>query len=345
MNPDLPPWLHAAQAELRGAVEQDRLPHALLISGAVGVGKHWLGDWLIGLLHCRRPAGGRSCGQCETCRQHQAGSHPDLLKLEPEEAGKDIRIDAVRDACFELALTSRYSGYRVLVIQPADAMNWYSANALLKTLEEPPPNALLVLLTERPNALPATVRSRCRKIRLGTPPTASALAWLSQATGASETRARAALADCLGAPRPALALLQGAAKAGADTAAATPVGPLREALEAFLANRMEPVETAAALAGHGLEQVRGVLLAWMWQHSRAKAIAYFTPKPGKTAAQAVVYGQGDRLLFELWDELLHWPIGRSSGLEPQLMIEDMLIRLRWATVAGRRPRDSSRHRP
>ena len=84
----LPPWLEPAIAELRSAIDGDRLPHALLISGARGLGKSALLRWLGRRLHCRRPSGGDPCGACDSCRQHDAQCHPDWLPLAPPEPGK-----------------------------------------------------------------------------------------------------------------------------------------------------------------------------------------------------------------------------------------------------------------
>lgn len=109
-----------------------------------------------------------------------AGTHPDQAFIEPEEAGKAIKIDAVRQLTARSVLAAQESAYRVFVIMPAEAMNRAAANALLKTLEEPAPRSLLLLVSSHPSRLPATIRSRCQVLDFRTPPVGDAAAWLRE---------------------------------------------------------------------------------------------------------------------------------------------------------------------
>jgi DNA polymerase-3 subunit delta' len=113
----------------------------------------------------------------------QAQAHPDLIWLAPEESSRQIRIEAVRDLAADLALTSHAGGYKVAVVSPADALNRFAANALLKTLEEPAPRTLLVLVATQPSRLPATLLSRCQRLSVRAPGRGQSLAWLTQAAG------------------------------------------------------------------------------------------------------------------------------------------------------------------
>ncbi len=172
-----PPWLDVPKRQIDSAIEAGRLAHAILIAESPGAGGALLATWIAQRLLCvARDA--RPCGQCLACRGVALGQYPDLYFLRPGDDSPQIRIDDVRVLSAELALTSHAGGHRVAIIAPADAMNVMAANALLKTLEEPPPGAVLLLVSSRPARLPATVRSRCLRLVVGAPPKQDTLAWL-----------------------------------------------------------------------------------------------------------------------------------------------------------------------
>ena len=180
-----PPWHAEAWNRLRARLESDRFPHALLIAGAEGLGKRELARRLAARLLCRTPRDGDACGECHDCRLFVAGTHPDriIVGLEPNREGKlrsEIVIEQIRRLNERLAMTSQFNGRQVAVIDPADAMNVPTANALLKTLEEPSPDSVLLLVADRPSRLPPTIRSRCQRIDLHAPPRQEALAWLQE---------------------------------------------------------------------------------------------------------------------------------------------------------------------
>jgi DNA polymerase III subunit delta' len=180
-----PPWLTGAIAALRAAHERAHLPHALLIHEAPGAGGDWLATWTAQLVLCERAAA-RPCGECLACRRVLAHQHPDLSWIQPLEESRQIRIEQVRDLSAELALSSHAGGYKVAVVAPADALNRFAANALLKTLEEPPPRTLLILVAVQPSRLPATILSRCQRIVVRAPARAEAIAWLTAARGKAD---------------------------------------------------------------------------------------------------------------------------------------------------------------
>ena len=163
-----PPWLADSTAALRAAHEQGRMPHALLIHEAPGAGGEWLAAFAAALVLCERGAAG-PCGECRACRRVAAGAHPDVSWLRPQEDSRQVRIEQVRELSAELALTSHGGGYKVGIITPADALNRFAANALLKTLEEPPARTLLILVASEPSRLPPTILSRCQRVRIRAP--------------------------------------------------------------------------------------------------------------------------------------------------------------------------------
>src|SRR5690606_26968585 len=139
----------------------NKLPHALMLAGPKGIGKRHLAEALAHLLLCLAPVEGTPCGKCRSCQLNHAQPHPDFLMLAPEEGSKAIKVDQVRGLIESLGKTAQQGGYKVLVLEPAEAMNINSANALLKSLEEPANNTLLILVSHTPSAVLPTIRSRC----------------------------------------------------------------------------------------------------------------------------------------------------------------------------------------
>src|SRR5262249_53232186 len=116
-------------------------------------------------------------------------THPDWISVRPIDDSRQIRIEQVRDLAQELALTSHQGGYKVGILSPADVLNRFAANALLKTLEEPPRRTLLILVATQPSRLPATILSRCQRIRIPAPGRAHAVSWLESTRGKGDWRA------------------------------------------------------------------------------------------------------------------------------------------------------------
>lgn len=152
-------------AQLEDELRAGRMHHAHLFSGPDGVGKTTTARAWASRLLCVSPDGLNACGRCPSCLKMQHGFHPDFIRVTPE--GASIKIDQVR----EVAASTRYKPsegrWRVIIIERAESMNEASANALLKTLEEPGGNTRFVLLSAHPNLLLATIRSRCAAIHFG----------------------------------------------------------------------------------------------------------------------------------------------------------------------------------
>jgi DNA polymerase III subunit delta' len=183
----LPPWLaDTASAML---AQRERWPHALLITGAQGTGKRLLALHLARALLCEAPrADGSACETCAACGWVQRRTHPDLRLVEPvtyDEEGNPtatdtIAVERIRELIDFALLSSHRGGAKIAIIAPADALNAAAANALLKTLEEPPPGTFLILVSSQPARLPATIVSRCRRLPLPKPDATMAAVWLAQ---------------------------------------------------------------------------------------------------------------------------------------------------------------------
>ncbi len=196
-----------AWAQLRSRAEQQRLPHALLITGPAGVGKRDFSTNFARSLLCKRPAAdGSDCGNCEACQLLRAGSHPDYLIITFLEDKTQIGIDQIRALSRALGMKSHAGGYKIAMLMPAERMTAEAANSLLKTLEEPTANTLLMLVTEQSAQLAATVRSRCQLLRFPAPPLEQGLAWLKTQIGSQATELVLRLADA--APLRAVELAQ-----------------------------------------------------------------------------------------------------------------------------------------
>jgi DNA polymerase III subunit delta' len=198
------PWLKDSQQRMRAAFDAGRLPHSLLILSAPGLGAERLANWITALALCESP-GERPCDACASCRLLRSDSHPDVHAVRLEEDAQQIKVDQVRELIDSLALKSYRGGYKVGVIEGAEALNANGANAFLKTLEEPAARTMLIL-TARPNhRLPATIASRCLRLNLRPPSTEAATEWLKANSSATQPQ-EAALALAGGAPLLAMQL-------------------------------------------------------------------------------------------------------------------------------------------
>lgn len=160
---------HKAQAEeLRTLWQEGRLPHALLFTGAAGIGKKLCGQILAKMILCGQEEA--PCGQCENCRSFAAAAHPDYYELIPEVRGKStriIRIEAIREMQTVVSRSAIRAGQRVVLIDDADTMNEAAANSLLKTLEEPEGKVTFILIAQDRSRLLPTIVSRCMPLSFG----------------------------------------------------------------------------------------------------------------------------------------------------------------------------------
>ena len=251
-----------------------QMPHAVLLHGQPGIGKRALAMAFAQALLCSSPsADGQACGQCDACHWFAQGNHPDFHLVRPEalddeadggedakeskEGGKKkapskiIRIEQIRRLIDAVGVGTHRGGWRVVVMYPLDMLPVEAANALLKTLEEPPSNTLFLLITDRIDRLLPTILSRCRQQAVQPPSAELALAWLKE-EGVPD--AAALLAESGNAPL-----------AGQDAASA-PERPQLAALVEQLgrADQFEPLTAAELLQKTPLPQVFGTLQRWLF---------------------------------------------------------------------------------
>jgi DNA polymerase-3 subunit delta' len=308
----LPPWLAAPTAALAAAHAAGRMPHALLVHEAPGTGGDWLAAWAASLVLCARQATA-PCGECVSCRRVATLQHPDVNWLRLQEDSRQIRIEQVRELSAELSLTSHGGGYKVGIIAPADALNRFAANALLKTLEEPPARTLLILVATEPSRLPPTVLSRCQRLRIRAPERAESIAWLVAARGKADWDAAL---DTIGeAPMQA---------AQGDPAELAQVGTdTRTTLDALATGRTDPVAAAERWARSQLPLRLLCFENWLTERvrSRERAGALLAELRAGPYLSDAAASLNIRELFGLIDEVrdlratLDVPLNRGLALE------------------------------
>jgi len=184
------PWQDSLWQTLAGRTQH---AHAYLLHGPMGIGKRALAERLMARLLCQRPVGLDACGECKSCHLLNAGSHPDNYILEPEEADKAIKVDQVRELVSFVVQTAQLGGRKVVLIEPVESMNINAANALLKSLEEPSGDTVLLLVSHQTSRLLPTIKSRCVQQACPLPSEAMSLQWLATALPDSSEEERVEL--------------------------------------------------------------------------------------------------------------------------------------------------------
>lgn len=332
-------WQESAWRQLQQL--RGRLPHAILFHGASGIGKVAFAERFGQSLLCQEPAAdGQPCGRCASCGWFDRYGHPDYRRVRPEvlddldmddgeQAGeatdgkksakaakapsKEIKIDQIRALADFMNISTHRQGMRVIVLYPAEAMNAAAANALLKTLEEPPPFTIFLLVSNSPDRLLPTIFSRCRKFALSIPPREQALEWLREQ---QVDDADVWLAQQGGAPLAALAQAQSGT---------------RETMDEFLGYLAQPsIDGALKMADKLQKSPVPELVSWLqrWQydifsHKLSGTIRYFpkyrvelTALAARVAVSALLGAQKDanerRAIAE-------------HPLSAKLFVEDMLL--------------------
>ncbi len=305
------PWLQPAWAALRGRFSATgRAPHALMLTGTSGCGRQATAMHLAAWLLCQQATADAACGRCSSCRLLQAGSHPDLLQVQPEEDASSIKVEQIRDLITALNLTAGFNGWRIAIIAQAAGMTDSAANALLKTLEEPGQHTLLMLLTDTRKALPATIYSRCQQLVLPLPDNDEAMRWLQQHADADSASLRQALALAHGSALQAWSLLQDDTLSEAQTVA--------DALHGMTSDTRQ--DAAAVLSQW---QALPAERCWYWlqYHLHAFCRSLLAANADKTLLQAV---------WQSYDQASKSLALAASGLRQDLQLQAWL--LQWQAL-------------
>lgn len=308
------PWQNEQWQRINQQREQAQLPHALLLAGPPGVGKRIFARALGHSLLCAAPRAGFACGECKACVLLSAQTHPDFVWMAPEESGKAIKIDQVRQVVEVMTQTAQQGGIKIVVVEPAEAMNRNAANALLKTLEEPSGSTLLMLVTDAPGRLLPTIRSRCQRLEFPVPPTVVTHAWLAL-RGAEEEKLALALLEADGRPLIASALLDGEGFA------------VRKELGNELAAVLQRQVSVVAVAERWQQRDWLDLLGWLQARIGHAVRSQLGQVPAIDAAVVELSRAAPMALFALMDNVAGLINQTQSGSNPnkQLALEAFLF--------------------
>lgn len=320
------PW-HKAEFE-RALAGRAGLPHAILLHGRQGIGKAAFARTLAQALLCENPApSATACGQCVACHWLEAGTHPDFRLIEPgslaevnaEEQGSDkkkpsqqIVIEQIRVLPEFIGISSHRGGPKVVLIHPAEALNISAANALLKSLEEPPPRTYFLLVSHRPHSLLPTIKSRCQQLALQGPAPEAAAVWLkSQGMANPEL----ALAQTGNSPLTALQLDNEEYWQQRSTL-----------LKGIASADFDALGLAERVVDYPIPQVVSWLQKWSYDLVSQKFLGTIRYNPDHQAALASTAARVDALsALRFHRELVRLQRIVNHPLNPRLFIEHLLI--------------------
>lgn len=315
------PWQKKQWQQLWLAKEANRLSHALLLAGISGIGKISFADCFTRASLCKEPpATGEFCDNtCHSCRLISGRVHPNVLWVEPEKSGHAIKVDQIRSASDFTYQSALAGNYRFLIIQPAHLMNANAANALLKTLEEPPSGSIIILISDQSELLPATVQSRCQRIVFSCPDKAEALHWLKAQLG-EQSQDLALL----------LKLANGAPLAARDIAQNGLLALRKELLDLLSLKQLDPIKIAAKVQDIDITQFLDLISTWIIDLLRLQLGGeedVLINSDYKKQLTELLPSHETKKLVKLMDyiQTIRSQICAGFNLNKQLLIEDVLI--------------------
>ncbi len=328
------PWQETQWTLIQSMLANDRLPHALLITGAKGTGILDFAIKLSSSIVCEQPTeSGYNCQTCSACKLIKAETHPDQQLVFPEEEGKAIKVDQIRKLVEFTQLQRHYSQRKVIVISPAEAMNINASNSLLKTLEEPPGDTLIILVSHQPSFLPITVRSRCQKIKISAS-SVHVREWLDGKVEVDQIET--VLASGCG----PLYLDEKFSDEEDQNDQSTDRLALLEDLEKMIFARQDPVDTAERWSKNEIADTV------FWLLKICQDMVKLKSSDGKTSQNLLNQDMNQRLsklvdkydlkgIFKIYDKLFeyHRLISRNTNLKSSAMLEDFTIE--WVSLSKR----------
>jgi len=321
-------WQQSQWQKITQLLKTERLPHAMLLHGNQGLGKADFAATLANAVLCQQPtADHQACGLCKACQLLIANTHPDLyyLKPTPPPTSKSknhvlsIRIDDIRVLCEKLNQTSQYGGFRVAILNQAELLTLSAANSLLKTLEEPGKNVLILLVTARPHRLPVTIRSRCQLMRFTTPDETQSLRWLkdNQQPDFTDSQLQQSLKYAFGSPLTALDYLQEAEHQEV----------LSEAMTASVSGK-NSLDYAAKLVKFAKIRTLEGMMSWVTDLSKLQlcgAETAITNEQYRMKLQALAKKVNQQRLYRFYDQLNFNILHSSIAVNEQLLWESLLL--------------------
>lgn len=293
-------------------------PHAVIINGAQGIGKSVLLQDMLKPMLCNNPEQ-KPCGECQSCRLHSAGSHPDVLSIEPE--NQLIKVGMIRQLTEFFTSTPHSSAYKIAIINQAHLMNVAAANALLKVLEEPPPSGHLFLLSEAKHRLLPTILSRCisMNLQLQASDREAVVNWLV-AQGQAESEVRTVLPLFEYVPLRTLAFLEQGQWAVFQS--------LLDDLSAVVTQQISVVEAAKKWAEVLNLELIGLLQQYLLNQTKSQLLADSNESQVKFYPKFTNRQQTVDYLLKIADLLGRIVLNFNTQLKKQLMIEAFLIELK-----------------
>lgn len=282
------PWLESPYHQLASLALQSELSHAILLTGGAGIGKEQLAQDLAALLLCSQPKQQLPCGECKTCRLRLAGHHADYWQQ--TEAEIRIGVDTIRQLTAFFQASAQQGGVRVALLPKAERMSEAAANALLKTLEEPPKNCFLLLTSDQPVMLLPTIMSRCQRWPLGITDATQAADWLHHQSAAVMPEFLQSMA--VSAPLQALQWL--------ESGQADQAQHMVQQLEWYVLDKQDLQSTVKALEK---QDQLSIVLSWFVLHRLPELLAL----PQQANWQLVRY-------FQRWCRDGHQVLGQNKNL-------------------------------
>ena len=296
-----------------------RLPHALLLHGSPGLGVSHFAQTFVCSLLCNDPdTDGMACERCQGCRLFAARSHPDFYHVTTDDDNQQIKLDQIRAFNEFMVLSRQLALYKVGLISAADMLNQNAANSLLKTLEEPPPGTLILLVTNYVARIPATIRSRCQRLDFVLPPRHQSASWLKDHV--DEINPDLLLSIGYGRPLEALDLVSSGKLDIRQS--------VFDDLQRILGNEISPVSCARRWQKIDVKLLLDWLMTWLLDTVRLHvgADADRLDNPDFYQKLNALAGRADlKYLFGLYTEMLEFKRVSDNSLNPQLLREDILL--------------------
>ncbi|OMH32661.1 DNA polymerase III subunit delta' [Motiliproteus sp. MSK22-1] len=325
-------WQQDNWHNLRLLQQRNRLPHALLFSGVKGIGKLHFARAFGRYMLCSNPASPEgeqgaenqlsqvACEKCKACLLTQQGTHPDMVEIVPDEPGKPIKIDQIRELTRFVASSPQQGGYRIVIICPPEEMNINAGNAVLKVLEEPGKNTLFMLVSHSSGRLMATIRSRCQAINFSQPKKAESIQWLQQKS--DNDNIDLLLSICNGSPLSALDFLN---DQGLERRSAVLAG-----LKGAASRRLSVTEVAQQWQ----KEKPDSLLEWLSslisdfiRYKMSESVDKVVNKDAEKLITKASFRVQEEKLFAFIDKIQEYRLQVISKTNPnqQLMYEDLLV--------------------
>ena len=313
MMPELYPWQHDTWQNWQHYLTQSKVPHALLLHGRRGCGVDDFALRLCCSLLCSSDNDAKPCLKCEGCRLFLAGNHPDYLMIEAEQ--DQIKIEQVRYAINFLQLSRHYPTHKIVLIKEVDNLNYAAANSLLKTLEEPPAESIILMTCRQPSILTPTIRSRCHRIRIKEPG-AEAAAWLASKMSISEDAAKQKLMLSNNSPLIALE----------ETSDESDKPLFYQELEQWMTKQV----TTHDFVDHWCDRPANAIQQWLLEH-----LQHTITKQAKEMASGEIDPKSEanpkNLLYWLYQRQIERCRFAKQNINPRLLLEGSLLEWRKAT--------------